>query len=83
MTKTKQNKKESKKVERRFKGVERFTLSYDATDNEYAEHKINAHNLVKVVQEMITLIERSDRLLNGRQKTVEIFLQAPDSGGGC
>lgn len=30
---------------------------------------------------MITLIERSDRLLNGRQKTVEIFLQAPDSGG--
>lgn len=80
MTKTKQNKKESKKVERRFKGVERFTLSYDATDKEYAEHKINAHNLVKVVQEMITLIERSDRLLNGRQKTVEIFLQAPDSG---
>lgn len=80
MTETKQNKKESKKVERRFKGVERFTLSYNATDNEYAEHKINAHNLVKVVQEMITLIERSDRLLNGRQKTVEIFLQAPDSG---
>lgn len=29
---------------------------------------------------MITLIERSDRLLNGKQKTVEIFLQAPDSG---
>lgn len=55
-------------------------LSYDATDNEYAEHKINAHNLVKVVQEMITLIEHSDRLLNGKQKTVEIFLQAPDSG---
>lgn len=80
MTEVKQKKKESKKIERKFKGVERFTLSYDATDNEYAEHKINAHNLVKVVQEMITLIERSDRLLNGKQKTVEIFLQAPDSG---
>ena len=80
MTELKQSKKQNKKMERKFKGVERFTLSYDATDNEYAEHKINAHNLVKVVQEMITLIERSDRLLNGRQKTVEIFLQAPDSG---
>lgn len=80
MAEEKQKKKETKKVERKLKGIERFTLSYDATDNEYAEHKINAHNLVKVVQEMITLIERSDRLLNGRQKTVEIFLQAPDSG---
>lgn len=74
MTEVKQKKKESKKIERKFKGVERFTLSYNATDNEYAEHKINAHNLVKVVQDMITLIERSDRLLNGKQKTVEIFL---------
>ncbi|WP_118861882.1 hypothetical protein [Haemophilus haemolyticus] len=80
MIEVKQKKKESKKIERKFKGVERFTLSYDATDNEYAQHKINAHNLVKVVQDMITLIERSDRLLNGKQKTVEIFLQAPDSG---
>lgn len=81
MAEEKQKKKETKKVERKLKGIERFTISYDATDNEYAEHKINAHNLVKVVQEMITLIERSDKLLNGRQKTVkDIFLQAPDSG---
>lgn len=81
MTVTQQKKSSAKKkIERKFKGVERFTLSYDASDNEYAEHKINAHNLVKVVQEMITLIERSDKLLNGKQKTVEIFLQAPESG---
>lgn len=81
MTEKQQKQKSNKKqVERKLKGVERFTLSYDASDNEYAEHKINAHNLVKVVQEMITLIERSDKLLNGKQKTVEIFLQAPDTG---
>lgn len=73
-------KSNKKQVERKLKGVERFTLSYDASDNEYAQHKINAHNLVSVVQKMITLIERSDKLLNGQKKTVEIFLQAPDTG---
>ncbi|HHT7859433.1 hypothetical protein [Pasteurella multocida] len=72
-------KKTTKKIERKLKTVEHFMVSYDASDNEYAEHKINANNLVKIIQDMITLVERSDKLLNGKKKTVELFVQAPDT----
>ncbi|MDP8162825.1 hypothetical protein QJU89_05905 [Pasteurella skyensis] len=67
------------KPERKLKKVEHFTISYDASDEEYAEHKINVHNLIKIMQDMITLVERSDSLLNGKNKTVDIYIQALDS----
>ncbi|VGM96253.1 Uncharacterised protein [uncultured Avibacterium sp.] len=59
--------------------MERFIISYDASDEEYSEHKIDAHNLIKIVQDMINLVERSDKLLNGKQKTVDIYVQAFDT----
>ncbi|KEZ17243.1 hypothetical protein HS327_01980 [Glaesserella parasuis] len=67
------------KPKRQLKSVEHFTISYDASDEEYAEHKINAHNLVKIIQDTINLVERSDKLLNGSKKTVDIYLQPIDS----
>lgn len=65
--------------ERKLKSVEHFSISYDASDEEYAEHKIDARNLVKIVQDTVNLIERSDKLLNGKQKTVKVYIQALDT----
>ena len=75
---TEKKTKVKKQIERKLRTVEHFTVSYDATDEEYAHHKINARNLVKVVQDMIDLVERRDKLLNGKQKTVELYVQAPN-----
>lgn len=65
--------------ERKLKSVEHFSISYNASDEEYAEHKIDARNLVQIVQDTVNLIERSDKLLNGKQKTVKVYIQALDT----
>ncbi|WP_439294595.1 hypothetical protein [Lonepinella sp. BR2882] len=67
------------KLERKLKRIEHFAISYDATDEEYSAHKIKAENLVKILQETISLVKRSDKLLNGSRQTVEIYTQNIDS----
>ncbi|MCQ9121221.1 hypothetical protein MUU45_001708 [Rodentibacter pneumotropicus] len=59
----------------------RFTVSYDAKDNEYAEHRIDADQLVEIVTNMKELINRADRTIHRRQSTVKLYLQAPVQAG--
>lgn len=59
----------------------RFTVSYDAKDNEYAEHRIDADQLVEIVTNMKELINRADRTIHRRQSTVKLYLQAPVRAG--
>ena len=59
----------------------RFTVSYDAKDNEYAEHRIDADQLVEIVSNMKELINRADRTIHRRQSTVKLYLQAPVQAG--
>ncbi len=43
------------------------------SNEKYSEYKIDAHNLVEIVQNMINFVEHNDKLLNGKPKTVHIL----------
>lgn len=58
-----------------------FTISYDADDNEYAKHRIDADQLVEIVTNMKELISRADKTINRRKETVKLYLQAPVQAG--
>ena len=58
-----------------------FTISYDADDNEYAKHRIDADQLVEIVTNMKELISRADKTINRRKETVKLYLQAPVQPG--
>ena len=61
--------------------IVRFTVSYDAKDNEYAKHHIDADQLIEIVTNMKELINRADRTIHRRQSTVKLYLQAPVQSG--
>lgn len=61
--------------------IVRFTVSYDAKDNEYAKHRIDADQLIEIVTNMKELINRADRTIHRRQSTVKLYLQAPVQSG--
>lgn len=58
-----------------------FTISYDANDDEYAKHRIDADQLVEIVTNMKELISRADKTINRRRETVKLYLQAPVQAG--
>lgn len=58
-----------------------FTISYDANDDEYAKHRIDADQLVEIVTNMKELISRADKTINRRKETVKLYLQAPVQAG--
>lgn len=58
-----------------------FTISYDAKDNEYAQHRIDADQLIEIVTNMKELINRTDRTIHRRRNTVKLYLQAPVKAG--
>lgn len=58
-----------------------FTISYDANDDEYSKHRIDADQLVDIVTNMKELISRADKTINRRKETVKLYLQAPVQAG--
>lgn len=58
-----------------------FTVSYDAKDDEYAQHRMDIDQIIDIFTNMKELIARTDSTLHKRQSTVKIYLQAPVQAG--
>lgn len=62
--------------------VERFSIFYDADDNELAIHKMDAYFLGQAIQQMATMVKQAGRLLgNDDDEDIEVKVTVPAQEG--
>lgn len=62
--------------------VDRFSIFYDANDDELAIHKMDAFFLGQAIQQVATMVKQASRLLNdGQDEDVEIKVTVPAQEG--
>lgn len=65
-------------VENNLIQIETFTISYNSSDKDLQNHRLNAADLAVAIKEMHDLLVKADRLLNtGKKKNFELFVKAP------
>lgn len=65
-------------VENNLIQTETFTISYNSSDKNLQNHRLNAADLAVAIKEMHELLMKADRLLNtGRKQNFELFVEAP------
>lgn len=58
--------------------TETFTVSYNSTNRDLQNHRLNAADLAIVIKEMHDLLSKADRLINNtRKQNFELFVKAP------
>lgn len=61
--------------------TETFTISYNSTDTDLQNHRLNAGDLATAIKEMNDLLTKADKALNGRSRSFEVFVEAPAKEG--
>lgn len=59
----------------------RFTISYDANDNQLSEHKMDADVLAKSITNVAQIIKHADKILNKTKDNIQILVSAPAKEG--
>lgn len=58
-----------------------FTVSYAAEDKDLDSHRMDARMLAHAIENMAILVERSDKILNGEDRSLHLFVTAPAQEG--
>ncbi len=61
--------------------TETFTISYNSADTDLQNHRLNAGDLATAIKEMNDLLAKADKVLNGRARSFEVFVEAPAKEG--
>ncbi|MDN0088371.1 hypothetical protein QVN42_13455 [Yersinia nurmii] len=61
--------------------TQKFSIFYDAKDNEFNVHKMNAYDLGTSILEIAKMVYKADELLNGKDKSIELQVTAPAREG--
>lgn len=65
-----------------FKTTEwRFSVSYDADDNQLSEHRMDAELLAGAIKNVARLVRRADEILNGENRHIHTYVTAPAKEG--
>ena len=59
----------------------RFSISYDANDNQLSEHKMDADILAKSIINVAQTIKHADEILNGKKRNIQTYVSAPAKEG--
>lgn len=59
----------------------RFSISYDANDNQLSEHKMDADVLAKSITNVAQTIKHADEILNGKKRNIQTYVSAPAKEG--
>lgn len=55
----------------------RFSISYDADDNQLSEHRMDAEMLAESIKNVAQLIRHADEVLNGENRNIRTYVTAP------
>lgn len=58
-----------------------FTVSYAAEDRDLDSHRMDARMLAQAIENMAILVERSDKILNGGDRSLHLYVTAPAQEG--
>lgn len=61
--------------------VERFSIFYDADDDELAVHQMDAFALGQAIQQVAVMVKQADQLLNNGEQTVDLRVTVPAEEG--
>ncbi len=61
--------------------IERFSISYDANDDELAVHQMDALALGDAIRQMAIMVKQADQVLNEGQETVDLRVTVPAEEG--
>nr|WP_314575205.1 hypothetical protein [uncultured Neisseria sp.] len=61
--------------------TETFTISYNSANSDLQNHRLNAGDLATAIKEMNDLLVKSDKVLNGKKRSFEVFVEAPAKEG--
>ncbi|WP_233986042.1 hypothetical protein [Pectobacterium versatile] len=61
--------------------IERFSIFYDADDEELSEHKMDAQHLGLAIQQVALMIKQADRLLNDGEELIDVKVTVPAQEG--
>ncbi|MBD2805590.1 hypothetical protein ID855_12985 [Xenorhabdus sp. ZM] len=61
--------------------IKQFSVFYDAQDNGFNTHKMNAYDLGMSILEIAKMVHKADKLLNGDAKSIELQVTAPAREG--
>ena len=59
----------------------KFSISYDADDNQLSEHRMDADMLAESIKNVAQLVRRADEILNGENRNIRTFVTAPAREG--
>ena len=59
----------------------RFSISYDAQDNNLSEHRMDAVLLADAIKNVAQAINRADEILNGENRNIRTYVTAPAKEG--
>lgn len=59
----------------------KFSISYDADDNQLSEHRMDAELLAESIKNVAQLIKRADEVLNGENRNIRTYVTAPAKEG--
>lgn len=59
----------------------KFSIFYDAEDNGFSNHKMNAYDLGTSIVEIAKMMYKADEILNGNNKSIELQVTAPAREG--
>lgn len=59
----------------------RFSISYDAQDNNLSEHRMDAALLADAIKNVAQTITRADEILNGENRNIRTYVTAPAKEG--
>ncbi|MEG4685499.1 hypothetical protein UXP70_11240 [Enterobacter cloacae] len=61
--------------------IERFSISYDANDDEFAVHQMDALALGEAIKQVALMIKQADQVLNDGHETVDLRVTVPAEEG--
>ncbi|MBA0190053.1 hypothetical protein [Pectobacterium odoriferum] len=61
--------------------IERFSIFYDADDEELSEHKMDAQHLGLAIQQVALMIKQADKLLNDGEELIDVKVTVPAQEG--
>lgn len=59
----------------------KFSISYDADDNQLSEHRMDAELLAGSIKNVAQLVKRADEVLNGENRNIRTYVTAPAKEG--
>lgn len=59
----------------------KFSISYDADDNQLSEHRMDADMLAESIKNVAQLVRHADEILNGENRNIRTFVTAPAREG--